>query len=263
MARVGVIGRGHVGHNVIRQLSVANEVISYDRNDADPYPAEQLAACDFAMICVDTPWNSDGSVNVANVEAAVRQLPTEVILIRSTVPPGTTERLARETGKAIVFWPEYVGETKFIGSTWDNFSATEPFVILGGEPEVRRRVAELLLPIYGPQTTIFQSTAAEAEMVKYMENSYFAAKITFVNEFRDLCETMGLDWHTVREGWLLDPRVERDHTVAFDSPKGFSGKCLPKDLAGILNVAEKAGSPLRMLTAVQQVNAAYNPTVAP
>lgn len=257
MYKIGIIGRGHVGSSVIRQLSPRHEVISYDLLDGVPYPTEELAQCDFAMICVDTPSRDDGSVNVANVEAALAQLPTEHVLIRSTVPPGTTQRLAESTGKSICFWPEYVGETAFIGSTWDRFSATEPFIILGGEPEVRRRFADLLLPIYGPETTIFQSTAAEAELVKYMENAYFAAKIIFVNEFRDLSDALGLDWHTVREGWLLDPRVERDHSVAFDAPKGFSGKCLPKDLAGILDVAEKAGSPLRMLSAVQQVNRGY------
>jgi UDPglucose 6-dehydrogenase len=255
--KIGIIGRGHVGQTVIRQLSDHHEVVSYDRLDSAPYPSEQLSQCDFAMICVDTPSREDGSVNVGNVEAAVAQLPTEHVLIRSTVPPGTTERLAASTGKSICFWPEYVGETTFLGSAWDRFAATEPFIILGGEPDVRRRFADLLLPIYGPETRIFQSTAAEAELVKYMENSYFAAKIIFVNEFRDLAETLGLDWHTVREGWLLDPRVERDHTVAFDSPKGFSGKCLPKDLAGILDVAETAGSPLRMLSAVQDVNRGY------
>jgi UDP-glucose 6-dehydrogenase len=74
-----------------------------------------------------------------------------------------------------------------------------------------------------------------------MENTFFAAKITFVNEFRRICEVFGTDWHAVREGWLLDPRVERMHTAAFDGDRGFSGKCLPKDLEAIVSASADAG----------------------
>lgn len=259
MYRIGVIGRGHVGSMIIRQLSPANEVISYDLSDGSDYPTEALAACDFAMICVDTPSRPDGSVNVSNVEAALAQLPCDNVLIRSTVPPGTTARLAASTGKNICFWPEYVGETKFVASSWDEFSASEPFIVLGGDAASRRLFADLLLPIYGPEVRVFQCESGEAELVKYMENSYFAAKVIFVNEFRELSESLGLDWHTVREGWLLDPRVERDHTVAFEK-KGFGGKCLPKDLAGILHVAQGQGLDLAMLNGVQVANQRYTGT---
>lgn len=256
MTRIGVIGRGHVGAMVIAQLSLTNEVVSYDRTDAGEYPAVRLAECDFAVICVDTPADADGSVDVSNLEAALAQLPCENVLIRSTVPPGTTARLAASSGKNICFWPEYVGETAFVASSWEQFSASEPFIVLGGEPESRRHFVDLLLPIYGSQVRIFQCSSGEAELVKYMENSYFAAKIIFVNEFRELSESLGLDWHTVREGWLLDPRVERDHTVAFEK-QGFGGKCLPKDLAGILHTAKAQGVELTMLAAVQAANQRY------
>lgn len=257
MRRVGVIGRGHVGAGVIRQLSPACEVVSYDRNDAEAYPEAALRACDFVMVCVDTPSQPDGAVDLSNVEAAIAQIPADNILIRSTVLPGTTARLAAEHGKAICFSPEYVGETSFLGSPWERFSAAEPFMIVGGEPEARSRMVDLLLPIYGPDVRMFQCTSAEAELIKYMENSYFAAKVIFVNQFRDLAEKLGMDWHSVREGWLLDPRVERDHTVAFADKKGFDGKCLPKDLAGILHVAEAEGVSLSMLSAVQDANRRY------
>lgn len=257
MNRIGVIGRGHVGAMVIAQLSEANEVVSYDRTDTGGYPSAELAECEFAVICVDTPARADGSVDVSNVEAALEQLPCETVLIRSTVPPGTTARLAASSGKNICFWPEYVGESAFAASSWEQFSASDPFIVLGGEPEARQRAVDLLLPIYGPKVRVFQCSSGEAELVKYMENSYFAAKIIFVNEFRELSESLGLDWHTVREGWLLDPRVERDHTVAFEK-RGFGGKCLPKDLAGILQVAKTQGVELTMLAAVQTANQRYN-----
>ena len=251
--RIGVIGLGHVGHSVVAQFR-DHDLVTYDIRDSGPYPTDALARCDVALICVDTPPRPDGSADVSRVEAALAQLPCDTVLIRSTVPPGTTERLSRETGKEVCFWPEYVGETHYLGASWEQFASRDPFVILGGEPSVRGRMIDLLQPTFGPQVRFFQCSSSEAELVKYMENSYFAAKITFVNEFRLLSEQLGLDWHTVREGWLLDPRVERDHTVAFADQRGFDGKCLPKDLAAILRVAEGSGLHLKMLEAVQEAN---------
>ncbi len=255
--RIGVIGRGHVGQNVVAQFESRATVVSYDRNDDVPYPADELAGCSFVLICVDTPMDTDGSLNVDNVESAIAQVPCETIVIRSTVPPGTTDRLAAKLGKNICFWPEYVGETDFAGASWETFSAARPFVILGGEPELRRWFIDQLEPVLGPNVTFHQTTAAEAELVKFMENSYFAAKVIFVNQFRELSEKLGLDWTTVREGWLLDPRIERDHTSAFADARGYGGKCLPKDVSGILAFAKSEGVDLSMLAAVQDANQRY------
>ena len=77
--------------------------------------------------------------------------------------------------------------------------------------------------------------------MKYMENSYLALKVTFVNEFYEICRTFGADWHAVREGWLLDPRVERSHTAVFINQRGFGGRCLPKDVNAIAAAAVAAG----------------------
>ena len=201
--KIGVIGRGHVGRNVIAQFGPKNEIVSYDRAHDAVYPVEELSECDFVMICVDTPSNPDGSVDVSNVESAVAQLPSACVVIRSTVPPGTTTRLAALKNDPICFWPEYVGETSFVGSSWDRFARSEPFAIIGGEPAARRKLVDLIVPLLGPEVRIFQCLAEEAELVKYMENSYLASKVIFVNEFRNLSDSLGLDWNTVREGWLL------------------------------------------------------------
>jgi UDPglucose 6-dehydrogenase len=252
--KIGVIGRGHVGTNVISQFGASNEIVSFDIALDASYPGQELAECAFVMICVDTPANHDGSVDISKVESAVEQLTCDNIAIRSTVPPGTTSRLAAKRNGNICFWPEYVGETAFVGSSWDRFSSTEPFAIVGGEPDARRVLIDLIMPVLGPDVRIFQCRAEEAELVKYMENSYLASKVIFVNEFRELSESLGLDWNTVREGWLLDSRIDRDHTAAFAGQRGFSGKCLPKDVAGILRFAESKGIDLTMLAAVQQSN---------
>jgi UDP-glucose 6-dehydrogenase len=87
-----------------------------------------------------------------------------------------------------------------------------------------------------------------------MENAYFATKVAFVNEFYEISRLLKVDWHAVREGWLLDPRVERDHSAVFPTSRGFSGRCLPKDLSAILRVASDAGWQPLLLAAVEQSN---------
>jgi hypothetical protein len=91
-----------------------------------------------------------------------------------------------------------------------------------------------------PHRTCFQYTARDSEFLKYMENAYLATKVTFVTEFRRTCETLGADWPTVREGWLLGPRIEPAHTAALAHAPGFSGKCLSKDLHAIIQAATGA-----------------------
>jgi nucleotide sugar dehydrogenase len=245
---------GHVGtatHDLLRHHA---NLITYDTAHDRSYPQQQLAACDAAIICVDTPTSPDGACDTSHVQQAAQRLPVATILLKSTVPPGTTDQLARATGKQICFSPEYAGETTYSHPYWPRGQHDVPFLILGGQPAIRRRFIDLLQPTLGPARTYFQCTAREAELIKYMENAYLATKVTFVTEFRRICETFGADWHTVRDGWLLDPRIEPAHTAALAHAPGFSGKCLPKDLHAIIHAATSAGYDPAFLTEVLYSN---------
>jgi UDPglucose 6-dehydrogenase len=253
-ARIAIIGMGHVGKAMHGLLHQHAEIVTYDIARASRYPAQELAACDAGVICVDTPTGEGGACDTTHVRVAIERIPISTILIRSTIPPGTTDLLASITGKQICFSPEYVGESTYHHPFWPDGDRDVPFLILGGDPAARRQFIDLLQPVLGPARTYFQCTAIEAEIIKYMENAYLATKVTFVSEFRRICETFGADWHTVREGWLLDPRIEPTHTAAFASAPGFSGKCLPKDLAAIIRAAIDAGYHPHFLTEVHYSN---------
>ena len=240
--KVAVIGNlGVVGRAIEALFRTRCEVITYDRAGDGDYPSEAIAACDFAVVCVGTPAGGDGACDTSDVFEAVGALPIDRVLLKSTVPPGTTDALIAKTGKDVCFWPEYVGESPFPSPYWPSGMEDVPFVVVGGRPESRRDFIDLLLPVLGPSRTYFQCTAVEAEVIKYMENAYFATKVTFVNEFRRICDAVGADWHSVREGWLLDPRVDPDHSAVFVDAPGFGGRCLPKDVNAILAAAIKAG----------------------
>ena len=89
-----------------------------------------------------------------------------------------------------------------------------------------------------------------------MENTYFATEIVFCNEYRRICESFGADYNEVRELWLKDPRVLRTHTMIYNTeePYCFGGKCLPKDLSGIIEQSSKVGYSAPFLKSVQQCN---------
>jgi nucleotide sugar dehydrogenase len=252
--KIAIIGMGHVGKMMYDLLIGHADIVAYDLLQGDGYPVTELAACDIGVVCVSTPASSDGSCDTSNVFDAVTKIPIEAILLKSTVPPGTTDSLIKQTGKSICYSPEYVGETSFHNSFWEDGVRGISFTIFGGEPAIRRRFIEFLLPILGPAKTYFQCTAKEAEIIKYMENAYLAMKVSFVAEFLHICSAFGADWHTVREGWLLDPRIGNSHTAVFPESPGFTGKCLPKDLQAIVHASTEAGYTPELLAEILRSN---------
>jgi UDP-glucose 6-dehydrogenase len=118
----------------------------------------------------------------------------------------------------------------------------------------RSELLDLLVPLLGAEPTYFTCGSLEAEIVKYMENAFLAMKVTFANEFERICARFGADWHTVREGWLLDPRVGRSHSAVHAPRGGYAGRCLPKDLSAITEAARLAGYEPTLLVEVARAN---------
>ncbi|GIW68419.1 MAG: hypothetical protein KatS3mg099_367 [Candidatus Parcubacteria bacterium] len=269
---VGVVGYGYVGKAVARFFAERFAVAVYD-----PYvralPPETpqgvrkvvslrgLKDAVVSVVCVPTPEGKDGAADVRIVEEVVRALPTSLIVIKSTVPPGTTRRLREETGKRLVFSPEYIGEGKYTVFSEGERAYPHPtdmrqhrFHIFGGEREDTRRAIAVWQKVAGPQVRYFQTDSTTAELVKYAENSYLALKVAFCNQLYDLAQALGVDYHELRELWLQDGRIEPAHTLVFPDDRGFGGKCLPKDTAAILAVAREAGVDLSVLEAVVTYN---------
>jgi len=120
------------------------------------------------------------------VESAIRECKEDLVLCRSTVMPGTCDKLEKETGKSIVFQPEYLGET--VNHPMTDQKA-RPFLILGGKPENRRKIIELYQKCYNANVTIRQTTNYEAEIIKMTENRAIAFKVAQCQELYDVCQT--------------------------------------------------------------------------
>lgn len=251
-----IYGYGYVGKEMEKLLNKHYEVVISDPAYKQSASLKQLAEAEAAVVCVPTPASEDGSVDTSIVEEVVRQLPQHYVLIASTVPPGTTERLALETGKEIVFSPEFISESTYKNPYYTSMTDTN-FVILGGKKGARKYWRSIYQPIHGPTVTYFESESSEAEFTKYMANIYSALKITFVNEMYDVAKSLGVDWDIAREAWLLDQRVEPMSTMVFANKRGFSGKCLPKDLLGLISAAKDAGFSPKLLQTINRLNAGY------
>lgn len=251
---VGIVGMGVVGRAAARLF--APDVATHDIADPDSASRDEINGCDLAFVCVPTPPGADGACDSSAVEEVVDWLAAPRIVIRSTVPPGTTDRLRARTGKAIVFQPEYLGETPAHPCAG---AGPPPFIVLGGPISETSPVADFYKPRVGAATRFHFCDARTAELAKYMENAFFATKVTFVNEFRRIAAALGVDYNRLREVWLADERISPDHTDAYPDAPGFSGKCLPKDLAAIIACAEAAGAEPALLKAVQKTNRTHRP----
>ncbi|MGD9892324.1 MAG: hypothetical protein AB7R89_19610 [Dehalococcoidia bacterium] len=247
-AGVAIVGYGAVGRSLATlfpDAAVYDPPLGLGRRD-------EVNRCRFAFVCVPTPATASGDCDTAAVEEAAGWIESEYIVIRSTVPPGTTNRLAGRLGKRIIFQPEYgPGETP-------DHPYRDPhalsWIILGGPRAWTVPVCDLYKTVFNAELAIHQTDAVTAELVKYMENAFLATKVAFCNEFYDLAARDGVDYNELRELWLLDPRIGRSHTWVHPGDRGFGGKCLPKDLQAIVVHAQRRGEPAIVLESVLRSN---------
>ena len=266
MTQIAIIGYGYVGKGMQKIFPTA---VVYDPAHWETIDRGAVQKCDLAIVCVPTPPtgmkeqavpDEQGSflpVDTSIVEDVVAWLETPLILIKSTVPPGTVDRLTKKYNKAICFSPEYMGEGGYYMPPQYVDPANpvqHPFVIVGGERESASKVMDIFIDALGPSKIYYTCSAVEAECIKYMENTWIAMKVTFVNEWKNICDRFGADYTMVREGWLLDSRMERMHTAVFKDRRGFGGKCLPKDLHGIVSAVRSEGYEPTLLQEVWYAN---------
>lgn len=251
MRKIAIVGYGHVGKAM---EEIFPSAVIYDKNvNGYQDTRSRVNDCQLAIVAVPTPCNADGSCDTSIVEEVVSWLETPLILIKSTVPPGTTDSLKERYGKRITFSPEYFGESSYyLPEQFTTFGW--PYVIVGGDRRDTQEVMDFFIPRLGPTKSYIQSDARTAELTKYMDNAWLSLQVTFANEFYEIAEALGVDYTELRELWTLDPRVSRYHTSVFSEARGFGGKCLPKDLSAIIAAAAVADYDAEFLIAVWNNN---------
>src|SRR3989454_11467745 len=245
---------------------VLAEVVARRRFRATISSTEAVKNTDLALICVGTPGRSNGQLGLDAIEHVGKEIGTALngrnepytVVLRSTVLPGTTERVlvpallagaGRELRSSlrVAVNPEFMRE----GSSLYDF-AHPPFTLVGCEdPET----ASVIRSMYAGVEAPFVHTAVRtAEMVKYVANAFHALKICFANEIGDVCTALGVDAQEVMRLFLMDRKL--NISEAYLRPGfAFGGSCLPKDLRALLYGARAADVSLPLLSAILTSNA--------
>jgi UDPglucose 6-dehydrogenase len=222
--------------------------------------ARAVAGADAVFIAVGTPSRrGDGHADLSFVEAAAREIAAAldhytVIITKSTVPVGTGDRIeaiVRESRPdadfAVVSNPEFLRE----GAAIEDFKRPDRIVVGTDDERAREVMMEIYRPLYLNRSPILFTDRRTSELIKYASNAFLATKITFINEIADLCENIGANVQDVARGMGLDNRIG----PKFLHPgPGFGGSCFPKDTLALVRTAEVYQAPLRIVSAVNDIN---------
>lgn len=219
-----IIGYGNVGKNLERALRPLHPDIYDKYKDVDTRTCGHHR---FAFICVDAPKTENNLCDFAEIYDAIDKNPADFYILKSTILPERAWQIPKETGKRIVFSPEYYGTTQHAMKY--NFN----FTILGGEKEDCIEVQQLLQKVYDGRHHFRITDAKTAMLAKYMENCWLATKVTFCSQFFDISEQLGVNYEELRELFVLDPRVNPSHTYIYRDHPYWDSYCLSKDVNAI------------------------------
>ena len=235
--KVGIIGNGFVGEAQAFAFSPTTDLRIYD---IDPlrstHSLEEIHECDFVFVCVPTPMKKDGTQDLSYVYRVFDNAnPNPIYIIKSTVLPGTTKNLdSHYKNLNIVFSPEFLTER-----TAKLDMLTQARIVIGGYKLLTSKVRELFEQRF-MNRTIIETDSTTAELIKYMNNTFFATKVSIMNEFKLLADKIGANWSDAIYGFASDGRVGDSHlhVPGPDGRLGYGGTCFPKDVNALLKFAK-------------------------
>ena len=273
MYKIGIIGNGFVGSSVAHGFSSntgcdVDDVKIYDKDHTKSTHTlnEVVNDSDFIFLSVPTPSNQDGSISLDIVHEVFKEIDNvldyeaeqqPVILLRSTVTPGTTKKIQSDYPKMyIVFNPEFLTERS---AKLDFINQAR--IVLGGTWGTTTRVKHLYQWRFGKHMPVIQTDFQTAEMIKYMCNCFFATKVSYMNEMKKLSEKIGANWEDCVEGFALDGRIGHSHlsVPGPDGKYGFGGSCFPKDVQAMIHFMDSLDVPSNTITGVWETNLEVRP----
>lgn len=271
--KIGIVGNGFVGGAVkfgfSAQVGCDTEVRVYDinPNKSTHTLEETVNKSDIIFLSVPTPSNKDGSINIDILDSALNDI-NEVskrdntILIRSTVIPGTTRKLQTKYDQLnLLFNPEFLTER----SANFDFINQSRFIIGSSEQTISQLCSEkftdLIKDRFGDCVAVLETNYETAEMIKYMNNCFFATKVSFMNEMYQIAEKSNVDWGDAVSGFVSDGRIGHSHldVPGHDGKFGFGGSCFPKDIQAMIDYAENVGVEPTLLYGAWEKNLQVRP----
>ena len=255
---VGIVGNGFVGESQIFAFKPTNEIRVYD---IDPlkstHTKDETYKSDFIFVCVPTPMNIYGRQDLSFIEKVFEEsVEGPIYIIKSTVLPGTTEDLQRKYPHLnIIFSPEFLTER-----TAKLDMLTQSRIIFGGDKELTDKVEKLFSNRFMNRHFI-HTDSKTAEFIKYMNNTFFATKVSLMNEYHRLAKLVGVNWDDAMYGFSSDGRIGDSHlhVPGPDGKLGFGGTCFPKDINALISMANDVGVNMNVLDAAWKTNLEIRP----
>lgn len=265
---IGILGQGYVGTAIKEGFSkYFNSLNTFDKFSKDKCSVNSLQELvnksKFIFICLPTPMKKTGECDTSIIEMEIESINklsakncNRIVIIKSTVPPGTTDRLNTIYKNInILFSPEFLTESNFI-----NDFKSQNRIILGGKDNIIDELVPIFRKVF-PKTKIIKTDSKSAEMVKYVTNTFLATKVSFANEIKALCSMANIDYDKVTRYAQLDNRLGKSHwdVPGPDGKIGFGGSCFPKDINALIYFGEQLGVSMEILKSVWLKNLSLRP----
>lgn len=264
---IGIVGGGVVGSAVKSFFRSAKVYDKYKPQD----PVSEVASSQFIFICVPTPYSSGLDLSIidealANVVSHLTEPEHQLVVIKSTVWPGTTQKYQdKYPGVNLAFNPEFLRDK----TAAQDFQKNDRQIVGFTKKTKSSQLVKDLLAIL-PVTSYQRLVPAEvAEMIKYAGNTYLAQQVIFANQIYDVCQALGVDYELVKAGIKSDKRIGTSHWEIWHTEsslsstkggtyRGYGGKCFPKEMYTVIDEAKKLGVAVPLFSTAQRINHGLN-----
>jgi len=258
--KIGILGLGVVGGAAETGFRELGHATSYYDPKHTESSFKDVLETEVCFLCVPTPPNSVGKCDTSIVESSLSALSNAgykgIAAIKSTVEPGTTQRLMDAyPDLTVCFVPEFLRERCAV----TDFIENHDLLVVGTTSE---DVFETIKKAHGhyPIKTI-QLKPVEAEMVKYYNNIYNATLITLANSFYEVCLHLGADYTAIKNALVNRTHITNSYLQCNENFRGFGGVCLPKDTLAIATLVQEAGLDVDFFQMLLDENSKYQVTV--
>lgn len=229
--KIGIVGCGFVGEALKTWLEENNPSVKIFVSDPPKGYNDNLDSVDIAFLQIHVPTEDDGTQDLKLMKELIRKLPDVPVFVRTTILPGTSGMLSKETNHRVYYMPEFLSQRTHI----EDFKKQTMVFPVEDDPEA----LELLVKVF-PCKKFAVMSSLEAEITKYSHNVFGAYKVTYFNAVKEYCEKMGANWAKVHNGCLLSGYINDTHTFVPgpDGKFGYGGKCFPKDVNAFAEITK-------------------------
>jgi len=265
MSTLGIVGHGYVGksveygfygHDKENGFEPKHHVVIYDKYKKIGSLEEIAAKSEFIFVCLPTPYDEKTlHIDLTIYDDVMGKLcpmiknSGKIIIIKSTVAPGTTVRYAKTFNEVnFSMNPEFLTEANY----FQDFINPDRVIIGADNDWISQRVIDLYRTCF-PAVNIIKMSSTAAEIVKYQSNVLLATKVSIANVFYDLCQSLEVCYEDVKKGVAADKRIGSTH-LDITTERGFGGKCFPKDLGAAIGRCRELSVDCKLLEEVNDYN---------